>query len=84
MQLECPLDLDARQFNYVYENEMDVFEMKDLSVEAPDDAPCINVLIRGVLEYKLSRKLRKPKSDGCSPISSNGNFMIKSIQRSSH
>lgn len=84
MQLESPLDLEAREFNYIYENEMQVFEMNELSVKAPDDAPCINVLIRGMLDYKLQRQLCKPKSDGCIPITLNKNYANKSIQRSSH
>lgn len=82
MQLECPLDLEARQFNHIYENEMDVFEISDLSVKVPDDAPCINVLIRGALECKPSRQVHKPKSDGCSPINLNTNN--KQIHRKSH
>lgn len=84
MQLEYPLDLEARQFNYVYENEMEVFEMNDLTIRAPEDAPCINVLIRGTLECRLPSELRKPRSDGSSPINFNRNLLRKPVQRKSH
>lgn len=84
MQLESPLDLEARQFNYIYENEIEVFEINELSVKAPDDAPCINVLIRGMLDYKLQKQLCKPKSDGCIATPLNKKYAKKSIQRSSH
>lgn len=84
MQLECPLELDARQFNHIYENEMDVFEVNDLTVTAPDDAPCINVLIRGSLDCKPSMQRYKPNSNSSSPINFTKNVFEQTFQRRSH